>query len=93
MNPMMTLAPQTDSGSIKVHTSLNRAAQLPPCHTSGIRRSDWDPVCLWPEAGHIVGFYGIVVSFTSIPSGDCNYADLRAISEQQNWTSKSWHCL
>ncbi|KAI8629601.1 hypothetical protein F5Y19DRAFT_484524 [Xylariaceae sp. FL1651] len=46
----------------EVHTSFNRAAQLPPRHASDIRRSDWKSVRLWPEDGHIIGFYGIAAS-------------------------------
>ncbi|KAI0537525.1 hypothetical protein GGR58DRAFT_471323 [Xylaria digitata] len=50
--PVMVLATQTNPRSIKVHTNLNRTAQFPPCHTSGICRSNWKSVRLWPETGH-----------------------------------------
>jgi len=59
----------TDRKPIKVHTNLNRTAQLPPYHKNDFRRSDLRSIRLWPQTGHIVGFYGTVVRFTSILSG------------------------
>ncbi|KAI1111547.1 hypothetical protein F5Y14DRAFT_424940 [Nemania sp. NC0429] len=43
---------------LEVHTNMDRTAELPPTPTIGIRRSDWVTMRLWPEAGHIVGFFG-----------------------------------
>ncbi|KAI0388244.1 hypothetical protein F5Y17DRAFT_453560 [Xylariaceae sp. FL0594] len=47
---------------LEVHTSFNRSAQFPQDHTLNLRRQkDLKTVRLWPETGHILGFYGTVM--------------------------------
>ncbi|KAJ3560341.1 hypothetical protein NPX13_g9336 [Xylaria arbuscula] len=55
---------------IEVHTNFGRAGQLPPGHADDTHSSKRSTTRLWPETGHIVGFYGIV------GAGSCKLVNL-----------------